>query len=145
MKIFFKVLLTFLVLLGVAFLVILGRASAADEAKCGLGEFRFGLDANGCDKTALPLSEDQIHGLLKAAGVGQECYKIRYWDKDGHWVKDEGTLDMVQCMTKEDAKSGSANPQMLQPSGAGSTQRIMFYTPAAREAFDRQSKATKKK
>ncbi|SRR5260370_12219333 len=143
MKILSRILVTLFVLLGVAFLIMLSRASAADKMKCeGSGEFRFGVDANGCETGALlQLTDSQIHALLKAAGVGEECYKIRYW-KDGQVVKEEGSLDLIQCITKEDAKSPT--PEMLQPSGAGSTQRIMFYTPAARDAFEKQSKATKK-
>jgi len=144
MKILSRILVTLFVLLGVAFLIMLSRASAADKMKYeGSGQFTFGVDANGCETGALlQLTESQIHALLKAAGVGKECYKIRYWNSDGQVVKEEGSLDLIQCITKEGAKSPI--PEMLQPSGAGSTQRIMFYTPAARDAFEKQSKATKK-
>ena len=143
MQILSRILFTLLVLLGTAFLIIQNGACSAAKAKCqGTHELRFGLDANGCE-TLEPMSatEAEIDAWLSAAGVSKECYRIRFWDR--HQLKKEkGELDLVQCNTKEGVKPEER--ALPQPAGTGQTQRIMFNTSAAKEAFEKQTQAVKK-
>ena len=143
MKILSRILIGLLILLGTAFIVTQNAACSAAKAKCeGTHELRIGLDANGCE-TMEPMSasEAEIDAWLKAAGVGKECYRIRFWN--GHELKKEkGELDLVQCIAKDPAKAQER--ALPQPTGTGQTQRVMFNTSAAKAAFEKQAEPAKK-
>jgi hypothetical protein len=142
MKILSRILVVLLVLLGIAFLVVQSRAAAAAKKCQGSYELRLGLDENGCEtKQPLPLTDSQMEEWLRIAGVSKECYKIHSYK--GHVPKPyRGDLDLVACITKEGAQSPT--PKMMQPLGTSQTQRIMFNTSAAKDAFEKQTQVAKK-
>lgn len=148
MKISSRILVTLLVLVGIAFLVMLTRAYAAGRVKCqGNSQLRIALDANGCESLEpWKVTQQQMDAMLKAAGVGQECYKLRFWskpDQNGidHLEAEVGDLDLVKCVAND---SDTSKMTTMQPHGGGATQRVMFNTPTARQAFERETKAAKK-
>jgi hypothetical protein len=144
MKILSRILIAFLILFGIAFLLLQNRASAAGKVKCqGNFEMRFGLDENGCEqKEPLHATQAQVNAWLKNAHVGPECYRRRFY-VDHHLVAEDGELDLVQCIHKEGAESKKLHP--FQPLGTSMTQRVMFNTSAAKDAFEKQSQAVESK
>jgi hypothetical protein len=147
MKILSRILITVSVLLGVAFVVMLSFSSCQHEGAYAGGKacqathgYKFGVDANGCESPVLLFpTEPQVVAWLNAAGVGKECYKIRFW-KNGYVVKEIGSLAAIQCITKKGAQF--SGPRMHGP-GSGGTQKVMFNTPAMREAFEKKIKGAK--
>jgi hypothetical protein len=144
MKILSGIFVTLFVLFGVACLMMLSRASAADKARCqNKYQVTFGVDANGCE-TVEPshATDSQIDEWLRRAGVTDhpECYQIRTWEK--HQLKrHKGTLPLM-CIGETGPQS--KNVRMMQPSGSGKTQRVMFNTSEAAKAVDAEIKSAKK-
>jgi hypothetical protein len=141
MKTLSRILITVLVVLGVTFVVVLSFSSCQNGpgyAGCGPYEYKFGLDANGCES---PVDHFPQESDLMAAGVSKECYKVRIWKK-GHLVAETGNLAAIQCHRKTGTKF--TGPEMTAPSGSGGTQRVMFNTSTARDAFDKKIKGAKK-
>jgi hypothetical protein len=143
MKTLSGIIVMLVLLIGAVFLFMANGAHATGKTKCqGKYEVRFGLDKNGCEKVEpIHASENQIETWIN--GVPKTCYKIRNYVN--HQITQEwGDLDVVECIGKASAESTSTRPQMFQPSGSGQTQRIMFNTPPAKEAFEKKIKAAKK-
>lgn len=144
MKILSRILIALLVLIGITFVGMQGCVSTDKTKKqCdGTIMLPISLDANGCE-TLEPMqsNETQITAWLQTAGIGKECYRIRFW-KDHHVVKEIGELALTQCTSKPGAKGTQLD--MMQPSGTGQTQRVMLKTAKARETFKKQMAAVKK-
>ena len=137
MRILSRILITVLVLLGVAFVVMLSFSScqnrvnyAGGKAGCGAIEYKFGVDANG---PVFPFhTKSEVVAWLSAKGVGNECYKILFL-KDWHVDDQTGGLGAIQCITKKGPQF--AGPNMTATSGSGGTQRVMFNSTDTRDAF----------
>jgi hypothetical protein len=145
MRILSRTLITVSVLFGVACLMMLSRASAADKARCqNKYQVTFGVDANGCE-TVEPshATDSQIDEWLRRAGVTDhpECYQIRTYEN--HKLKyKKGTLPAMQCINKTGPQSKQV--RMMQPGGSGKTQRVMFNTSEAAKVVDAEIKSAKK-
>lgn len=138
MKISSRILIVVLVLLGVAFAVIFRGASAAGNETCQSNvELKFGIDQDGCENKTEPLlaTKEQMLEWLHRAGIGEQCYRIKIW-KQHEKIDEIGKLDLVPCTSE------SIEPKWntLQPHGSGGTQRVMFNTKTAKDAFERQIK-----
>lgn len=143
MKILSRILVALVVLLGIAFLVMQSRAYAADKAKCQGYPIRLGLDEKDCEtKQPLEVEDWEMDAWLKLAGVKEECYRLRSY-KDHVPGPYKGSLDLLQCITKEGAQPQKLH--MMQPTGTGQTQRIMLNTPAAKVAFERMAQEAAKR
>jgi hypothetical protein len=136
--------LTIALLLAGLGLGLAGHSLAAKKKTC-TQEWRFGVDANGCEKVE-PLHADKkdVEKLLKASGIPKECYRVHFWndhkpDVSGGTSAEQGGLDDLVCKSKEvKNKNGKVGP--FQPSGVHVTQRIMYETLDAQKAFEEKLK-----
>jgi hypothetical protein len=138
MKISSRIFVMLFLLLGVAFVVIFRGAYAAGNEKCQSNvELRFGIDPDGCENKTEPVvaTKEQMLEWLKHAGVGEQCYRIKIW-KEHEKIDEIGKLELLPCPNK------SIEPKWntMQPHGSGGTQRVMFNTGTAKEAFEKQIK-----
>ena len=136
MKILSRILIALLLLAGLAFLVVQSRAAAAAKTCQNPEEMRLGLDNNGCEEgQPRRVSTAKIHAMLVKAGIGAECYKLRAY-KDHNPGKYRGSLEKVDCVSKDGSPSPAS--KTMQPLGTSQTQRIMFATAAAKDAFEKE-------
>ena len=133
-----RILTAPLLLLGIPFLIAQNRGCSARPCQ-GKIELSIGLDANGCEYVnPAPVTKEEFAKLFKDNNIGKECYKVHSWIC--HNLTDSaGDLSEVECRTKEgDARRKNGQKQ---PTGTGGTQRVMFETSTAKDAFEKQLQA----